>query len=93
MTEMCFHPDKVLDWLTEISRTRALKDEETDIIEAIVCRGHKSTGQRFRWTVRLDLALKRASLSRGGIKRFAEKHGMSQQAAYDRLNKIRKGEG
>jgi hypothetical protein len=93
MTEMCFHPDKVLDWLTEISRTRALKDEETDIIEAIVCRGHQSTGQRFRWNPRLDLALKRASLTKGGIKRFAEKHGMSPQAAYDRLNKIRKGEG
>lgn len=88
----CVHPDKLLDWLTEISRTRALRDDETDVIEAIVCRGHKAQGVRFKWNPRLDLALRRAALTKGGIRRFAERHGISPQSAYDRMNKIRKGD-
>ena len=90
--QFCVHPDLLLDWLTEISRNRALRDHETDVIEAIVCRGHKAQGVRFRWNARHDLALKRAAITKGGIRRFAERHGMSPQAAYDRLNKIRKGD-
>ncbi len=89
---ICVHPDKLLDWLTEISRHRALQDHETDVIEAIVCRGHKAQGVRFKWNPHLDLALKRASITKGGIRRFAERHGISPQSAYDRLNKIRKGD-
>lgn len=86
----CVKPDLLLDWLTEISRHRALADHETDVIEAIVCRGHQSTGKNFRWNARLDLALTRAAITRGGIKRFADKHGITQHAAHMRLNRIRK---
>ena len=90
--QFCVHPDLLLDWLTEISRNRALRDHETDVIEAIVCRGHQSTGKNFRWNARLDLALKRASITKGGIKRFAARHGITEMAAYKRLAKIRQGD-
>lgn len=90
--QFCVHPDLLLDWLTEISRSRALRDHETDVIEAIVCRGHQSQGVRFRWNPRLDLALKRAAITKGGIRRFAARHAISEMAAYKRLAKIRKGD-
>ncbi len=90
MSEICLHPDKLLGLLDEIGRHRALTDDETDIIEAIVCRGHKSTGVRFDWNPRLDIKLTIAGNTRGGVRRFAEHHLITPQAAYDRLHKLRK---
>ena len=50
MTEICLAPDKLEALLTEINRHRALTDEETDLLEAIITRGHRTTGIRFNWT-------------------------------------------
>jgi len=90
MTQICVHTDFLLTLLTEVGKHRALADHETDVIEAIVCRGHKSAGIRIRWTATLDRKLLQASYSKGGITRFAETNNIPRQAAYDRLHKLRK---
>lgn len=91
MSEICLHPDRLLSLLDEIGRHRALSDEETDLIEAIVCRGHRTAGLRTRWTPKLDRALLRAASQRGGIRAFADKNQMSPMAAHRRLTKLRDG--
>ncbi|MDT0507523.1 hypothetical protein [Novosphingobium sp. MMS21-SN21R] len=90
MTQICVQSDFLLTLLTEVGKHRALADHETDIIEAIVCRGHKSTGLRIRWTATLDRKLWQASHSKGGISRFADANKIPRQGAYDRLLKLRK---
>ena len=87
---ICVHPDVLLALLTELGKHRALADHETDIIEAIVCRGHRSTGLRIRWAGAMDRRLVAAAKSRGGVRQFAERNGIPPKAAYDRLSKLRK---
>jgi len=91
MTEICVNSEFLLGLLTEVSRSRALAHHETDVLEAIVCRGHKSAGIRIRWTTTLDRKLMQASNSKGGIKRFALANGISEMAAYRRVHVLRKG--
>lgn len=82
--------DKLLRWLDEIGRQRALADDETDILEALVCRGHRSSGVRTRWTPQLDAGLLDAATVDGGIKRYAEEIGVRPMSCHMRLHKIRK---
>jgi len=91
--DICLQPEKMLSLLNEIGRHRALTDDETDIVEAIVCRGHRSTGVRQRWTPAKDAALLEAAKVDGGIKRYAEQIGVRPMSCHMRLNKIRKGVG
>lgn len=71
--------------LEEIGSHRALHDTETDLLEDIV----DLNSQGFRWNVRTDLALARAAHSTGGIKRFAARYGITQDAAYSRWKRIK----
>lgn len=87
--EFCLAPDKLESLLDEISRHRALTPEETDMLEALICRGHQSTGRNFRWKPADDRALMKASRKRGGIQQFADERGIARQGAYSRLSKIR----
>lgn len=89
MTDICLAPDKLEALLTEINRHRALTDEETDLLEAIITRGHKAAGVRFAWTPRVERELKRAYSRPSGIKQFAEKYGISRNAAYMHLSRLR----
>lgn len=82
--------DRLLAWLDEIGRHRALADEETDILEALVCRGHRSSGVRTRWTPDLDAGLLEAATVDGGIKRYADEIGVRPMSCHMRLHKIRK---
>lgn len=91
MAAICLQPDKMLSLLNEIGRHRALTDDETDIVEAIVCRGHKSTGVKQRWTPDMDEALLEAAKVDGGIARHAQSIGVRPMSCHMRLNKIRKG--
>ncbi|MEW9855918.1 hypothetical protein [Novosphingobium sp. M1R2S20] len=88
---ICLPPEKMLSLLDEIGRHRALTDDETDIVEAIVCRGHRSTGIRTRWTPEMDEALLEAAKVDGGIARHAQKIGVRPMSCHMRLNKLRKG--
>lgn len=91
MNQICVTPDFLLGLLNEIGRSRALADHETDVVEAIVMCGHRSTGMRVKWTAQLDRRLLKAAATRGGIKAFAQSQGMAQWAAYKRLQKLREG--
>jgi hypothetical protein len=90
VNQVCVNPDLLLSLLDEIGRHRALADHETDLVEAIVCRGHRSRSLKQHWTARLDRKLLEAAKTKGGVKRFAAAHNLPPQAAYDRLYKLRK---
>lgn len=90
MSEICVPTDLLLGLLTEIGKNRALAGHETDIVEAIVCKGHRSAGIRVQWTSRLDRKLLSAAQTKGGIRLFAAKNNIPPQSAYDRLHKLRK---
>lgn len=92
MSEICIPTDLLLGLLTEIGKNRALADHETDIVEAIVCRGHRAAGIRVQWTRRLDRKLLAASETKGGIRTFAVTNNMTAKAAYQRLRKLRDGQ-
>lgn len=76
--------------LDELSRSRALADDESALLETLVCRGHQSTGIRITWTPKLERALLRASFRKASIRQFAADNGMSEMCAYKRLEKLRK---
>ncbi len=88
--DICLHPNTVLALFDEIGRHRALRDDETDIIEAIVCRGHLSGGIRIKWTPNLDRELKAVAITRGGVRTFAAKHGFGENAVRQRIAWIRR---
>ena len=89
MTEFCLSPEKLEAMLTEINRHRVLTEDEVDMLEALINRGHKTTGKNFRWKPADDRALLKASIKRGGIQKFADDHGIPRKGAYDRLNRLR----
>jgi curved DNA-binding protein CbpA len=82
-------PALLMRLLDEIGRTRALHDEETDLIEILVNRGHRTQRIRFAWSPALERELMRASHRKGSIRNFAAKHGISEKACYCRLDKMR----
>ncbi len=89
MTEFCVRPEFMLGLLTEISRTRALADHETDMIEDIIA----LQIEPFRWNPHLEVQLLTASHSPGGIARFARRHGIANhKIAYQKLYRLRKRE-
>lgn len=75
--------------LDDVGRTRALLDEETDLVELIVTRGHRCTGVKLKWTPNIERELLRASHRKSGIRAFATQHGITEQAAYDKLSRLR----
>lgn len=75
--------------LEEINRHRALHDDETDLLEILVTRGHRSTGIRLKWTPELERELKRVSHRPHGVRTFAARHGITEKAAYDKLARLR----
>jgi len=96
---MTFHsaipvpPSILMRLLDEVGRTRALLDEETDLVELIVTRGHQSGGHNVRWTPNLERELIRASHRPSGIRAFAELHGISENAAYKRISLVKGRKG
>lgn len=92
MSDICVQSQFLLSLIDEIGRTRALHDHETDILEAIITKGHQSRGINFRWTASLNTKLLVASASKGGIKRFAERHGITDQSARTQIKRLRKAQ-
>ena len=79
--------DKLLAWLTEVGRHRALTDEESLLVEEIVRSENDET--EFQWTEDHDRMLLAAS-RRKGIHRLARELGVTDGAAYQRLSRVRK---
>ena len=87
MSEFCVLPEFLLGLLTEVSRTRALADHETDMLEDIIA----MQTEPFRWNPRLEVQLLVASHSPGGIARFARRHEIANvRIAYQKLHRLRK---
>ncbi len=84
--EICVRAEFLLDLLNEVGGHRALADHETDLLEDIV--GMEITA--FAWNQRLEAALMVAASSPGGIRRFAHRHGMTDNAAYQKLSRLRR---
>lgn len=76
----------LLGLLNEVGSHRALTDAETDIIEDLV----SPEPPNFRWNARHDRQLLTAANSKGGIKRFAKRMGMTEGAAYTRHHHLKK---
>lgn len=74
--------------LEELGSHRALEDHETDLLEDIC--DMRTRG--FRWTKRADLALARSAHSKGGIRRFAARYGITEGAAYMRWSRLKQRE-
>lgn len=87
--EICLHPEKLGALLDEVSRHRALTEEESLILERIVCRGHRRQSGRITWTPKLDQELLKCHNRPGAIRSFAERNGMTPRAAYVRIDKLR----
>ncbi len=87
--EICVHPEKLGKLLDEVSRYRALTEEESVMLEQIVCRGHQSAGIRMRWTDEHDRELLAAADCPGAIQLMADRIGTTRMAAYKRLQKLR----
>lgn len=79
--------------LDELSRARALADDESLLLEMIVNRGHQCTGIRFQWSPDLERELWKASYRKGAIRQFAAKHGITEMQAYKRIEKLRARKG
>ena len=82
-------PSILMRLLDDVGRTRALLDEETDLVEIIVTRGHQSSGLNFRWTPNLERELMRASHRASGVRAFASQHGITENAAYKRISLVK----
>lgn len=82
-------PDTLMRLLDDVGRTRALHDDETDLVELIVTRGHRAAGVKLKWTPDLERELRRVSHRPSGIRSFASQHGITEQAAYDKLSRMR----
>lgn len=87
MSEFCVLPEFLLGLLTEVSRTRALADHETDMLEDIIA----MQIEPFRWNPRLEVQLLTASASPGGIARFARRHGIvNHSIVYQKLYRLKR---
>ncbi len=86
MTEFCAKPGIIFELIDEISRHRALKPHETDMLETIM----ETDQDHFRWNARLEDQLLVAAKSRGGLTRFANRHGIDRMAVYQKLCRLRK---
>jgi hypothetical protein len=75
--------------LDEVSRKRALANDESLLLEQVISMGRKPKGAHIRWTPQLDRALWQASYRKGALKAFAEKYGITPQAASNRLLRLR----
>jgi hypothetical protein len=82
-------PETLMRLLDDVGRTRALLDDETDLVELIVTRGHRGQGVKLKWTADIERELRRVSARPSGVRSFAARYGITEQAAYDKLSRLR----
>ncbi len=89
MTEFCLKPETAFALLDELSRHRALEPHETDLMEDIIAVLNPNEPE-FKWNPRLENQLLIAASSKGGVKRFAQRHGIaSVERCYVKLHRLR----
>ena len=87
MAEICLHPDKLFALLDEVSRYRALSNEESEMLETVAV----APADRFKWSMRLEDELIGSTAQPGGIAQFARRHGIrNYHICYIKLHRLRK---
>lgn len=79
----------VLELLDRIGRARALHDDESLLVEKIVRRSTRGSRTLHKWTAEEDRELRRIQYRRRGVAEFAQRIGVSEAAAWSRLQALR----
>ena len=81
----------VLELLERLGRLRALTDDESRLTEAMVRRQRRRDPKRayHKWTSADDRELLRVQDRPRGVADFAQRIGVSDQAAWNRLQRLR----
>jgi len=80
----------VLELLGRINRLRSLKDDESRLTEGLVKREKRRQPSRTHvWTREDDRTLRRVQHRPRGVAEFAEKIGVSESAAWSRVQVLR----
>ena len=82
-------PDMLSRLLDDVGRHRALTDEESLMVETLI-RRRTQCRVYVKWTADLDRKLLAVARKRSEVRKFAHRHQMTPQCAYDRLHKLRK---
>lgn len=85
--------DMLLTLISRIERLRALHDDESRLVEELVRKERRRNAKRVQrvWTHTQKAELLKASKSRGGVKKFADAHGMPDRIAWHMLRHLRNG--
>jgi hypothetical protein len=80
-----------MELLERLGRLRALKDDESKLTEALVRRERRRAPKRayHKWTTRDDRELLRVQSRPRGVADLAQRIGVSDQAAWNRLQRLR----
>lgn len=83
----------LLELVGRIEKHRALSDDESRLVEALVRKEKRRADNRVIrvWTRQQKDELERMAKLRGGVKKFAAKHGMPDKVAWAMLRNLRNG--
>ena len=76
----------LLEMLTELGGRRPLTHIESGLVEEIVSR----ESEPFRWTPDLELELVACAKDPGGLRRFAQRHGISDTMVYQKHHRMKR---
>jgi hypothetical protein len=81
----------LIELLDRLGRLRVLHDDESGILETLIRRDQRKSGSRqlHRWTRDEDRELLRLQYRRRGVADYAVSIGVSERAAWQRLDKLR----
>ena len=80
----------VVELLDRIGRVRSLRDDESILLEKLVRRSQRGQRRTHKWTPENDRTLLRVQHRRRGVAKYAEEIGVSEGAAWFRLDSLRK---
>lgn len=79
----------LLSLLDEVGRHRALSDSESQLLESVIVKEAKESRRLHKWTPEEDRELRRVQFRRRGVADFAKRIGVSESAAWSRIQVIR----
>src|SRR3546814_14703234 len=80
----------VIELVDRIGRLRSLSDDETDLVAAIVERERRRQPRRLhQWSKDDNRELLRIQHRPGGIQHFADERGLTYQAAFQQISRLR----
>lgn len=76
--------------LEEVGRARALSEAESRLLESVIRKEAKPARQTHKWTKANDRTLLRVQHRPRGVADYAKRVGVSEHAAWMRLDRLRK---